>query len=192
MNDAEHGATHLTTEQIEARLDWVEASPAECGTVEGLCIRPEVNGRQELESCRLSPAEGVDGDFWVRKSFMTLDDGSSDPAVQVAIMNSRAVDVIAGSRDRWKLAGDQLFVDFDLSESNLAPGDRLHVGPAILEITPVPHTGCGMFQERFGAAAVRFYNSKVGKAMRLRGVYAQVVQEGVVSVGDTVRKVDRR
>ncbi|MEO2004026.1 MAG: MOSC domain-containing protein [Candidatus Poribacteria bacterium] len=192
MADADHAAAHLTTEQIEARLDWLKASPADSGALEGICIRPKVNEREELERCLLSPEGGVEGDFWAEVNRKMLAEGSSYSAGQVALMNSRAIEAVAGSRDRWKLAGDQLFVDFDLSESNLAPGDRLHVGPAILEIVPIPHTGCDLFKERFGMDAVKFINSAVGKSMRLRGIFAQVVQEGVVSIGDSVRKADAR
>ena len=188
-NTVDPNTVHLRADQIEARLDWIKATPAETGTLERLCIRPEVNQRQELEQCRLSPELGVEGDFWVRQCWKTLQDGSSDPAVQVAIMNSGVVDVIAGSRARWQLAGDQLFVDFDLSEQNLAPGDRLQIGQAIVEIVPIPHTGCDLFRDRFGKAAVKFFNSKTGKSLRLRGLFAQIVEAGVVRLGDVVRKV---
>lgn len=179
---------HLSKEQIEARLDWIKASPADKGTLAGLCIRPELNQRRELESCLLSPEGGVEGDFWVRQCWKKLEDGSSDPIVQVAIMNARAVDVVAGSRDRWKLAGDQLFVDFDLSEDRIAPGDRLQIGEAVVEIAPIPHTGCDLFRDRYGMDAVKFINSKLGKSLRLRGVFAQIVRGGMVRLGDPVQK----
>ncbi|MBT3270333.1 MOSC domain-containing protein [Candidatus Poribacteria bacterium] len=190
MPDIDHAPMHLTAEQIDARLDWIEASPADSGTLEGICIRPEPNEREELESCLLSPELGVEGDFWVRNCWKKLEDGSSDPAVQLALMNCRAVDVVAGSRDRWKWAGDQLFVDFDLGEDNLSPGDRLHIGSAVVELSDIPHTGCDLFKARYGMAAVKFINSRTGKEKRLRGVLAQIVQAGTVSVGDTVRKAD--
>ena len=103
-------------------------------------------------------------------------------------MNARAVDVIAGSRDRWKLAGDQLFVDFDLSEDRIAPGDRLQIGEAVVEIAPIPHTGCDLFRDRYGMDAVKFINSKLGKSLRLRGVFAQIVRGGMVRLGDPVQK----
>lgn len=188
-NAVDNDAVHFTTEQIEARLDWIKASPADTGTLAGLCIRPEVNKRLELDECRLSPELGVEGDFWVRQCWKKLEDGASDPAVQVAIMNARAIDAIAGSRARWKLAGDQLYVDYDLSEENLSAGDRLQIGAAVVEIIPIPHTGCDLFRDRFGKDAVKFINSKMGKSLRLRGLFAQIVQEGVVRVGDVVKKV---
>ena len=189
MDSAVESDKHLSREEIEARLGWIKDSPAATGTLEGLCIRPELNQRRELEECLLSPEGGVEGDFWVRQCWKKLDDGASDPIVQVAIMNARAVAAVAGGRDRWKLAGDQLFVDFDLSEAHIAPGDRLQVGEAVVEIAPIPHTGCDLFRDRYGMAAVKFINSKLGKSLRLRGVFAQVVRRGVVRIGDAVQKV---
>jgi len=180
---------HLTTTQIEAQLDWINKSPSDVGRVDGLCIRPQMNARQELPSCHFSPEEGVAGDFWSWQCWKRLEDGSSDPAVQLAIMNSRAIDVIAGSRDRWKLAGDQLFVDFDLSLQNLSTGDQLQIGGAVVELTDIAHTGCDLFEERFGRDAVKYYNSKAGKALRLRGVYARITQAGEVKVGDRISRV---
>ena len=188
-NAPDPSATFFSREQIEARLDWIKESPADVGKLEGLCIRPEVNKRLQLDECRLSPELGVEGDFWVKQCWKKLEDGSSDPAVQVAMMNSRAIDAIAGSRERWKLAGDQLYVDFDLSEENVSPGDRLKIGEAVVEVIPIPHTGCDLFRDRFGMDAVKFINSKMGKALRLRGVFAQIIEGGVVRLGDAIEKV---
>ena len=54
----------------------------------------------------------------------------------------------------------------------------------------MPHTGCESFRERYGRAAVVFVNGPEGRSMRLRGVYARVVQDGRITVGDRVVKVD--
>ena len=104
-------------------------------------------------------------------------------------MNARTVALVAGDRERWPLAGDQLYVDLDLSPENLPPGARLEVGTAVVEISDVPHTGCAKFTERFGSAAIRFVNGSSGRAHRLRGVNARVVQNGVVRPGDPIRKL---
>jgi MOSC domain-containing protein YiiM len=105
------------------------------------------------------------------------------------LMNARAIALIAGSRDRWALAGDQLYVDFDLSPENLPPGTRLAVGDALVEVTDELHAGCAKFTERFGSAAIRFVNSPGGRARRLRGMYAKVVTAGAVRPGDSIRKL---
>ncbi len=109
--------------------------------------------------------------------------------MQLNVMNARTIALVAQDRDRWALAGDQLFVDLDLSEENLPPGTRLAVGAAVIEVTPIPHQGCQKFVDRFGVDAMKWVNSPAGRALRLRGVCARVVQPGVVRTGDTVTKL---
>jgi MOSC domain-containing protein YiiM len=96
---------------------------------------------------------------------------------------------VAGEKARWPLAGDQLYVDLDLSAANLPPGTRLAIGSAVLEVTAQPHTGCGKFVERFGLESMKFVNSPVGRELQLRGINARVVESGTVRVGDVVRKL---
>jgi MOSC domain-containing protein YiiM len=131
----------------------------------------------------------VHGDNWAKGCWMSLPDGRPHPDVQVAIMNARAIALIAQEESRWSLAGNQLLLDLDLSDDNLPPGTRLSIGAALLEITAVPHKGCKKFAERFGADATRFVNSRDGLRLHLRGIYARIVERGLVSVGDTVTKV---
>ena len=120
---------------------------------------------------------------------METEDGRPHPDVQVCIMNSRVIQLIARDRARWPLAGDNLFVDLELRPENLPPGTRLSVGSAVLEITAVPHNGCATFVEHFGRDAVRFVNSADGKARRLRGIYARVARDGEIAVGDRLKKI---
>ena len=105
-------------------------------------------------------------------------------------MNTRAADLIAQSRERWPLAGDQLYVDNDLSEDHLPPGTRITVGEVVFEIAHEDHTGCAKFAHRFGKDALKFVNSPDGAHLNLRGIYATVVQGGVVRVGDVVARVN--
>lgn len=181
--------THLTLEQLEEGLPLIEASPKEEGTLRAIVIRPVTDERESLQECELSPQGGVHGDNWADGCWMTQEDGSPHPDVQIAIMNSRAIDLIAGDEARWPLAGDNLFVDFDLSEDNLPPGTRLTIGSVLLEITKIPHNGCDKFVARFGKDAVKFVNSTTGKQLHLRGIYAKVIEAGKVRVGDAVIKV---
>ena len=119
---------------------------------------------------------------------MTVD-GSPHPEMQINVMNVRVTALVAQQPDRWALAGDQLYVDLDLSAANLPPGTRLALGSAIIEVSAEPHTGCGQFVQRFGVDAQKFVNSPIGRQMNLRGINAKVVQSGIVCVGDIVRKV---
>jgi MOSC domain-containing protein YiiM len=113
-----------------------------------------------------------------------MPDGSADPQRQVTVMNARVAELVAGRKDRMPLAGDQLYTDLDLSAGNLPAGSMLAVGQAMLQVSDAPHLGCAKFVERFGAEAMRFVNSRVGRQLRLRGMNTRVVQPGIVRPGD--------
>ena len=189
MNVAPPAIHHLSREELEAGLAAAEPSPADGGGIEAIVIRPEHDERQSLQSVEVSLARGMHGDHWEKGCWMTTEAGLPHPDVQICITNSRVIQLIAGNSARWPLAGDNLFVDLDVTPENLPPGTRLAVGTAVLEITAVPHNGCKKFAERFGRDSVRFVNSPEGKARRLRGIYARVAQDGVVSVGDRLGKI---
>jgi hypothetical protein len=181
--------THLTLAELQAGVAGLQPSPFDHGRLEMIVSRPAIGERVVLESGQLHLADGLVGDTWNVRGSSRTQDGGPHPEMQITLTNSRIMQLIAQDRSRWPLAGDQLFVDLDLSEVNLPPGQRLAVGGAILEITSEPHTGCAKFTERFGLDANRFVNSAEGRPLRRRGVNARVVQAGVVAVGDTVTKV---
>jgi MOSC domain-containing protein YiiM len=109
--------------------------------------------------------------------------------VQVTLINTRLIALVAQSQERWALAGDNLYVDLDLSQENIKPGQQLSIGSVILEVTDIPHKGCEKFVERYGADANQFVNSEEGQRMSLRGIFARILQAGTVEVGDEVKKV---
>ena len=180
---------HLTMEQLEARLDDIRDAPKDAGVVHLIVRRPETLEREILDEGQLDTAEGLVGDNWRARGSGQTADGSADPECQITIMNSRVTDLVAQDKDRWHLAGDQLYVEMDIGRENLPPGTRLGIGDAVLEVSAKPHTGCGKFVERFGADAMKFVNSAVGREMCLRGINTWVIQQGAVSVGDVVRKL---
>jgi MOSC domain-containing protein YiiM len=104
-------------------------------------------------------------------------------------MNARTAAAIAGDRERWPLAGDQIYVDLDLSLSNLPAGSRVQIGSAVIEFSEAPHTGCAKFSGRFAVDALKFVNSRIGRELRLRGANCRVVTAGTVRPGDTIRKL---
>lgn len=173
---------------LEAAREHLLAAPPDLGVVELVVARPEPGARVVLDEALLDPAEGLVGDCWLARGSRHTPDGSADALMQLTLMNARVVHLVAGSRDRWPLAGDQLYVDLDLGVANLPPGTRLAIGTAVVEITGQPHTGCAKFADRFGIDAARFVNSPEGRAHRLRGVNTQVVAGGVVRPGDPVAK----
>ncbi len=182
-------AKHLTMTELEAGLDEIRRSPKSEGILEMIVRRPRPGEREVLAEGDVHPLEGLVGDCWrVRGSSRTAD-GSAHPDMQLNVMNSRVIALMARLRDRWPLAGDQLYLDLDLSEENLPAGTRLALGTALIEVTAQPHTGCKKFVERFGLEALKFVNSEAGKRLRLRGVNAKVIEGGVIRVGQVATKL---
>jgi MOSC domain-containing protein YiiM len=180
---------HLTTGELEASFDRVLASPKDRGRLELIVRRPRVGEREVLDEGELDLAAGLVGDNWKDRGSSRTPDRSPHPDMQLNVMNSRVLDLVARDRGRWRLAGDQLIVDMDLSEENLPPGARLAVGSAVIEVTAQPHTGCKKFVERFGLDALKFVNAPERKGLRLRGLNAKVVRPGLVRVGDALGKI---
>jgi hypothetical protein len=182
-----------STSELEAGLDTVRAAPADAGTVELIVRRPAIGERDVVATGTLTEADGLAGDTWRARGSRHTPDGSAERNRQLTIVNARAIALVAGDdRGRWPLAGDQLYVDLDISEDNLPPGTLVRLGPTVVvEISEEPHTGCAKFRDRFGAAAGRFVNSPEGRRLRLRGLNARVVTPGDVSIGAFVAVVSR-
>ncbi len=176
-------------EMLNRCLDHIGQSPVDAGVLALIVRRPQVDAREVLAEGLLTLDEGLAGDSWrVRRSSRTAD-GSPHPDMQLNLMNARVIEAIAGPVTRWSLAGDQLFVDLDLSQANLPPGTRLRIGDAEVEVTSQPHTGCGKFSARFGLEALKWVNSPEGRRLGLRGINAKVVTAGRIRQGDVVRKL---
>jgi MOSC domain-containing protein len=179
----------LTMAELEAGLDEIRRAPTDEGVLRLIVRRPRVDAREVLEEGELHPSEGLVGDSWKSRGSSRTSDGSAHPDMQLNIMNARVITLVAQDKDRWQLAGDQLFIDMDLSAKNLPAGTQLSLGTAVIEVSPQPHTGCQKFVARFGLDAVKFVNSSLGKELHLRGINAKVVQPGVIRVGDVARKI---
>jgi MOSC domain-containing protein len=175
--------------ELEAGLGEIIQSPKDDGVLEMIVRRPRVGEREILVEGELDPTEGLVGDSWKVRSSKRTADGTPHPDMQLNLMNSRVVALVSQDKDRWHLAGDQLYVDLDLSEANLPPGTRLTIGTAMIEVTAQPHTGCAKFVERFGVDAMKFVNSTERKDLHLRGINARVVRSGVLRVGDVISKL---
>jgi hypothetical protein len=182
---------HLTTSRLEDGLDHVRNSPSALGRIELIVRRPAVDEREVLDEGVLDLDEGLVGDSWKSRGSSRTPDGSAHPDMQLNVINARLSSLVAVDADRRPLAGDQLHLDLDLSQANLPPGTRLALGSAVIEVTEIPHAGCAKFRARFGADALRFVNSPVGRELRLRGLNAKVVVAGTVRQGDDVRKLAR-
>lgn len=179
---------HLTQEELTAGLDEILKSPKDKGVLNLIVRRPETDQREVLEEGTLDPAYGLLGDNWLSRGSRATADGKPHPEMQLNIMNSRVIKLVAQDPQRWALAGDQLFIDMDLSPENLPPGTKISIGSAIIEVTSPPHTGCKKFVARFGNDAMMFVNSGIGKKLNLRGINAKVIQAGTVRTGDVAKK----
>ena len=182
---------HLTLAELEASLPSALQSPTDDGMLDLIVRRPAVDRRDVLEAGALDLATGLVGDTWNIRSSTRTADGSPHPDMQINVMNSRVIGMIAGEQSRWGLAGDQLYIDLDISARNLPPGTQLSIGSAVIEVTSQPHTGCAKFVQRFGVDAMKFVNSPKGRELRLRGLNARVVVPGQIRAGDRVRKLPR-
>ena len=173
---------HVEADRLEAGLAHVYDSPRDVGTLELVVRRPSEGEREVLDEGVLD-FPGLVGDRHTLR-------GDTHAGTEITLMNVRVVDLVAdGDRERWALAGDQLYVDLDLSVANLPPGTRLEVGSAVLEVTEVPHTGCAKFTARFGSDATRLINAKPSRELRLRGMNTRVITPGTVRPGDTIHKL---
>lgn len=181
--------THRTADELLAGLRDIEAAPRDVGRVELIVRRPSEGEREVLQTGVLNHSDGIEGDTWNQRSSKRTSDGSPHPDMQLNIMNARAAAVIAGDRDHWSLAGDQLYIDLDVSVDNLPAGTVLVIGGARgaeIVVTDQPHTGCAKFSQRFGVEALRFVNSPEGSRVRARGINARVLTPGTIAVGDEV------
>jgi hypothetical protein len=181
--------THFTLEDLWTKLEHIQQSPKDSGQVELIVRRPAVEEREIITQGRLLPASGLEGDNWRERGSTSMTDGSANPEAEITLMNSRVIQTLTQDETRWALAGDQFFVDFDLSEENIPAGTRLVIGSAIVEVSPLPHNGCKKFSARFGVDALKFISMAENKSLRMRGINAKIIQAGDVKQGDLVRKV---
>ena len=182
---------HLNMQELEAALDHLREAPKDNGVVHLIVRRPQTDQREVLDHAELDPVNGLIGDCWRFRPSSKTPDHSPHPEMQINIMNSRVTALVAQEKERWPLAGDQLYIDMDLSKANLPGGTQLEIGTAVLEVSSLPHTGCHKFVARFGVDAMKFVNSAIGKELCLRGINARVIKGGVVRVGETARKISK-
>lgn len=183
-----HDEFHLTAAELEAGLAHILQSPKDAGEVALIVRRPSENEREVLAEGQLDLAKGLVGDTWCVRGSSRMPNGSPHPDMQINIISARVIGLLAREKERWSLAGDQLYIDLDLSGENLPPGTCLHIGTAMIAITDQSHTGCSKFMARFGQEALKFISSPTGKRYNMRGVNAKVIQPGIIRTGDIVRK----
>ena len=180
---------YLSMTELEAGMDHIRQSPKNDGILKMIVRRPNVDEREALYEGELSTTEGLVGDTWKSRGSSHTANGSPSVNAQITIMNARAIALLAPDEEHWSLAGDQLYIDMDLSDDNIPPGTQLTIGSAIVEVSAQPHSGCKKFSSRFGVEAMKFVNSPEGKQLHLRGINTKVIQAGIIRVGDAVMKI---
>jgi hypothetical protein len=180
---------YLSMTELEANMDYIRQSPKDHGVLKMIVRRPQDDEREIVESAEIDLLQGLIGDNWRTRGSKHTADGSANLNAQITVMNARSIESVAQEQEHWPLAGDQLYIDMDLSEDNLPPGTQLAIGSAVIEVTAQPHTGCNKFSARFGVDALKFVNSLDGKRLHLRGINTRVIQGGMIHVGDSVDKL---
>ncbi len=180
---------HLSVTELERGMDHIRQSPKDNGVLKLIARRPDIDEREVINEGQLNLTEGLEGDTWKARGSSHTTDGSANVNAQITVMNARAIALLAQDEERWSLAGDQLYIDMDLSDENIPPGTRLGIGTAIIEVSAQPHSGCKKFSSRFGVEAMKFVNSPEGKRLHLRGINTKVVQAGTIRVGDVIKKL---
>ena len=159
-------------------LQTLPAAPSGTGRVEGLVLRPERGTRQEVQQIELTPEGGILGDRWGKRKHSTTHR-------QVSAIRKDVLDMLSG--DAWAaLSGDNLQVDLDLSEKALPVGCLLNIGTAVLRVSPEVYGPCQLFSGRFGQNAHDATLDPTWLSARGRGVLLEVVQGGVIQIGDII------
>lgn len=180
---------HVSMSLLESGLDDIRNAPKDDGVVRLIVCRPKIETRKILDVVELDKEIGMMGDNWSDRGSSSTPDNSSDIEAQLTIMNSRVISLMTGSDEQWELAGDQLYIDMDISRNNLAPGTQIKIGSAVIEVSKKPHTGCKKFSNRFGVDALKFVSTPLGKELCLRGINTRIVESGIVKTGDVVKKI---
>jgi hypothetical protein len=177
--------------ELDARWAALPPSPRDRGRVTQVCVRPDVDQRAFPESVELCPVRGAIGDRWQRRTWMHLPDGSPDPRVQVAVMNSQTLEFLQNLTGCTHHPGDTLLVDLDLSAEALPSGNRVRIGAAVLEISDVENDACAKFAKHYGDDVFQWIRAPANRTKRHRGLFACVVLGGHIRAGDFAERIGR-
>lgn len=175
-----------TTEDLDLALADVMDAPLTDGPISILLYRRKYNDRVFCDRLHLTKANGVEGDFEMKTPWLKLDDGTPDPRIQVSILPQRVLDLCWRNRDTTTHPGDQIIADLNMSLENLPAGSLMRVGTAVLRVSGLWNDGCVKWKARCGRPAYNWVRAPAREALRLRGIFCSVEEDGEVSVGDKI------
>jgi hypothetical protein len=176
-------ACHRPLAELTAGLSALLAASTETGRLRLIVSRRADGTRETWERVELSPETGVPGDRWGRRP-------RRDPETQLTVIRWDVATLIASGQP-LTMFGDNLFVDLDISATNLPVGTRLRLGKALVVVSPRPHEGCLKFKRRFGQDALVFVSAKPTRPQNLRGVHWTILEPGPAAVGDLITVISR-
>lgn len=179
---------HATMDELLAATPSILDAPKDRAEISMLCLRPGYNQRRFVDHIDVSPEEGIPGERWSTRPWLTLPDGAAHPGIQVCILSKRVLDLVWRDRATTPHPGDTFIVDMDLSEDNLPDGQLLQAGSAVLRVSEVFNDGCVKWKARYGADAKDWVNLPEYRAARLRGILCSVEQAGRIANGDLLIK----
>jgi hypothetical protein len=174
---------HLTRAALEAALVALPPAPRDEGRVDLMVARGPDGQRMLPSRAQLTVGGGMPADRW-------QGNGRYGPDYQLATTRTDFATVVANGQ-ALELHGDNLFLSLDLSSDNLPTGSLLQLGEATVRVTPVAHNGCKKWVQRFGLHPMQLNMTPSMRSVHLRGIYLQVVEDGLVSLGDRVRVLRR-
>jgi hypothetical protein len=176
----------VTAEDLDAALSHVMAAPRSDGPISMLLYRRTYNDRVFTDRLRLSKAGGVEGDFEMTRPWLKLQDGAPDPRIQVSILPQRVLDLCWRNRETVVHPGDQIIADLNMSLENLPAGSLIRAGTAILRVSDLWNDGCVKWKARCGRPAYAWVRAPAHEALRLRGIFCSIEDDGEVAVGDRI------
>lgn len=172
--------------ELDAQLPHVLNAPKTGSRVAMLCTRPARNERVFPDAIVLTRARGIDGDREMAQPWLRLDNGDPDPRIQVSIIPQRVLDLVWRDRENITHPGDNIVADIDVSLDNMPVGTILTIGTAALRVSDEWNDGCAKWNKRMGRAAYEWTTQPDHEPLRLRGIYCEIITDGVIKLGDTI------
>ena len=92
---------HLNAEQLKHGLDFILKSPKDNGVIKLIVRRPKIGEREVLEKGEIDLEVGLVGDCWKTRGSSRTTDGFGHPDMQLNLMNTRIIDLIAQDKERY-------------------------------------------------------------------------------------------